>query len=144
MKKVMIIAAVAAATSLANANEIADRLIAGTGPSKIETAVTNLVNFAFCENVGIKTFSGPNVAAVGNFAFRGCQKIETVELGAVEDMSKSVGVFSGCFSLTNVVLKSMSFSGRQKDSSFPWYAPNHDVKFVFKNGTFDRRGNRIK
>lgn len=79
MKKITLIAAVAAATSLANANEIADRLIDGTGPSKIET----------------------------------------VELGAVEDMSKSVGVFSGCFSLTNVVLKSMSSPVVKKTPAFP-------------------------
>lgn len=144
MKKIMIIAAVAAVATFSYANEEIDKLVSGNGPAELITESTNIVDFALSDNVGLRTFKGNKAVEVGNFAFRACINLESVELNAVTDMSRSQHVFTGCTSLTNVMLRSMQFVGKSMDSEFPWHVYNRNVRFHFKNGTFDRCGNRIK
>ena len=144
MKKIMIVAALAAVSTFSYANEEIDKIASGKGPAEIITASTNIVDFALSDNVGLKTFKGNKAVEVGNFAFRGCLNLKSVELDAVTDMSRSQCVFAGCPSLTNVTLRSMQFTGKSPDSAFPWHAYNRNIRFHFKDGTFNRLGKRIK
>lgn len=145
MKKLMIIAALAASTSFAVELSPIDQLVFGIGPSVYEAGegVTTVRPQAFAENNAIVSISVPEAVSVGSGAFRGCRSLRSVDLRAVTDVSGFAGMFSGCQNLVEITMTSYVFKGRSETPGFPWGIVNRIAVFHFANGDFGPDGRRI-
>lgn len=133
-------------TSVIASPDITDQIVMGTGPDTYEASpdVVRLKYNAFSHNHGIRVARFPNVTEVEVHAFRGCLNLEELYLPKIESTKNLAGTFAFCNRLRLVDLSFIEFTEEIKSGSgFPWGAPNPEIKFVFKNGVFDRIGNNV-
>ena len=133
-------------TNVIASPDITDQIVMGSGPDTYEASpeVVCLKYNAFSHNHGIRVARFTNVTDVEVHAFRGCLNLEELYLPKLESVKNLAGTFAFCNRLSLVDLSSIEFTEDIKTrSGFPWGAPNLEIKFVFKNGIFDRLGNRV-
>lgn len=146
MKTLAVVVSVLA-LSVAFADEPEDMMVSGSGPAEYVAplVVTNVRNYAFCDNRGILKIMVENAVDVGTCAFRGCVSLRELRLPALASLSKFAGMFAGCVNLRNVYLDSYVFDKATAiRAGFPWQIPNNGVIFHFANGDFDRNGNQLQ
>lgn len=145
--KIAAIIITAICTSVIASPDITDQIVMGIGPETYEASqeVVRLKYNAFGHNHGIRVARFPNVTEVEVHAFRGCLNLEELYLPRLESVKNLSGTFAFCNRLRLVDLSSITFNEEIKaGSGFPWGAPNPEIRFVFKNGTFNRLGKRIE
>lgn len=157
MKKLIVLAVAAcclqafseddeAVVPVADIGQALDEFVSGSGPESYVSgmSVTNVRSCAFMDNRSVKSIELGAAAVIGSGAFRGCSALEELRLPALASLERMQGMFSGCRNLRNVYLGSVDFpDDHARRFGFPWQAQNPGIVFHFRNGDFDRFGNRL-